>query len=88
MLAMVLHAVPAAAHDASAYGGLFRSRSMGGAWLNAGDDVYFFCHHKNDFYAPVVARDFHRRVSRVAPLAPLPAWGRPAPAEPSQPSLF
>ncbi|MFL5256650.1 MAG: WD40/YVTN/BNR-like repeat-containing protein [Rhodopila sp.] len=40
MLAMVLHAVPAAAHDASAYGGLFRSRSMGGAWLNA--DVGLF----------------------------------------------
>jgi len=32
---MLLNAVPAAAHDASAYGGLFRSRSMGGAWLNA-----------------------------------------------------
>src|SRR3954463_2226170 len=35
VLAMMLQVVPAAAHDASAYGGLFRSRSMGGAWLNA-----------------------------------------------------
>ena len=31
----LLAPVQAAAHDASAYGGVFRSRSMGGAWLNA-----------------------------------------------------
>src|SRR5690242_14680744 len=35
VLAVALGSVPAPAHDASAYGGLFRSRSMGGAWLNA-----------------------------------------------------
>ena len=59
-----------------------------GAWLNAGDDVFFFCHHKNDFYAPVVARAFHERVSRLAPLPALPGWGAPPPAEPAQPALF
>lgn len=32
--------IPAAAHDASAYGGMFRSRSMGGSWINA--DVGLF----------------------------------------------
>jgi uncharacterized protein YecE (DUF72 family) len=57
-------------------------------WLNAGDDVFFFCHHKNDFYAPVVARDFHQRVGRLAALPPLPGWGGEPPAEPSQPALF
>ena len=31
---------PGSAHDASAYGGLFRSRSMGGAWLNADVGLY------------------------------------------------
>jgi photosystem II stability/assembly factor-like uncharacterized protein len=31
---------PGTAHDASAYGGLFRSRSMGGAWLNADVGLY------------------------------------------------
>ena len=59
------------------------------AWLIAGDDVFFFCHHKNDFYAPVVARDFHARVSRLAPLPPLPDWGQAPPATaPQQPALF
>jgi len=57
-------------------------------WLNHGDDVYFFCHHKNDFYAPVVARDFHQRVGRLAPLPPLPDWGAVPPAAPTQPALF
>jgi len=57
-------------------------------WLNAGDDVFFFCHHKNDFYAPVVARDFHARVSRLAALPPLPQWGEAPPADPTQPALF
>ena len=57
-------------------------------WLNAGDDVYFFCHHKNDYYAPVVARDIHQRISRLAPLPPLPEWGAAPPAAPSQPALF
>ncbi len=58
------------------------------AWLNAGDDVFFFCHHKNDFYAPAVARDFHQRVGRLAALPPLPAWGAEPPAVPTQPALF
>jgi uncharacterized protein YecE (DUF72 family) len=59
-----------------------------GGWLNGGDDVFFFCHHKNDFYAPVVARDFHERVGQRAALPPLPAWGAAPPAEPAQPALF
>ena len=59
-----------------------------GAWLNAGDDVFFFCHHKNDYYAPVVARDFHARVSRLAALPPLPGWGEAPPEAPTQPALF
>jgi uncharacterized protein YecE (DUF72 family) len=58
------------------------------AWLNAGDDVFFFCHHKNDFYAPVVAREFHARVNQLTPLPPLPNWGQAPPAEPAQPALF
>jgi len=58
------------------------------AWLNAGDDVFFFCHHKNDYYAPQVARDFHARVSRLAPVPPLPDWGAAPPGDPTQPSLF
>ena len=57
-------------------------------WLIAGDDVHFFCHHKNDFYAPVVARDFHARVRRLVDLPPLPAWGAEPPAEDEQPRLF
>ncbi len=57
-------------------------------WLNAGDDVFFFCHHKNDYYAPVVARDFHERVGRHAALPRLPAWGEAGPAETEQPTLF
>jgi photosystem II stability/assembly factor-like uncharacterized protein len=40
VLAALLAPVSAVAHDASAYGGIFRSRSMGGAWLNA--DVGLF----------------------------------------------
>jgi uncharacterized protein YecE (DUF72 family) len=58
------------------------------AWINAGGDVFFFCHHKNDFYAPVVAREFHERVGRHAALLPLPAWGDEPPAAPEQPALF
>jgi uncharacterized protein YecE (DUF72 family) len=58
------------------------------AWLQAGDDVFFFCHHKNDYYAPVVARDFHARVSKLAPLPPLPGWDEPPTEEPAQPALF
>lgn len=58
------------------------------AWLGAGDDVYFFCHHKNDAYAPFLARDFYARVSARAPgLAPLPAWDAGEPSSPAQPSL-
>ncbi len=40
LLLPFLAPAPSAAHDASSYGGLFRSRSMGAAWLNA--DVGLF----------------------------------------------
>jgi uncharacterized protein YecE (DUF72 family) len=46
-------------------------------WLSAGDDVYFFCHHKNDHYAPMLARDFHARVAARHTLEPLPPWDEP-----------
>jgi photosystem II stability/assembly factor-like uncharacterized protein len=39
-LATLFAPAPGMAHDASAYGGLFRSRSMGGAWLNADVGLY------------------------------------------------
>ncbi|MBV9755811.1 MAG: hypothetical protein JO047_02040 [Alphaproteobacteria bacterium] len=40
ILASLLGATPAGAHDPSAFGGLFRSRNFGGTWLNA--DVGLF----------------------------------------------
>jgi photosystem II stability/assembly factor-like uncharacterized protein len=40
LLVPVLGPAQALAHDASAYGGLFRSRSMGGAWINADVGLY------------------------------------------------
>jgi photosystem II stability/assembly factor-like uncharacterized protein len=52
MLAASLTPAPAAAHDASAYGGVFRSRAMGTSWLNA--DVGLFLNA-----ALVVAVDPH-----------------------------
>jgi photosystem II stability/assembly factor-like uncharacterized protein len=39
-LAALFATTSAFAHDASAYGGLFRSRSMGGNWLNADVGLY------------------------------------------------
>ncbi len=39
-LAALFAPTPGSAHDASAYGGLFRSRSMGGNWLNADVGLY------------------------------------------------
>ena len=57
-------------------------------WLQAGDDVFFFCHHKNDVYAPALAREFHARLSRLAALPALPEWGEQSPEAPQQASLF
>src|ERR1700761_8483087 len=39
-LAALSAPTPGSAHDASAYGGLFRARSMGGTWLNADVGLY------------------------------------------------
>lgn len=59
------------------------------AWLAAGDDVYFFCHHKDSRYEPALARDFHARLSARHPLPSLPDWdaAEPPPTV-TQPSLF
>lgn len=57
-------------------------------WLAAGDDVYFFCHHKDDRYAPALARDFHARLSQRIDRPPLPAWDAAEPPQLTQPSLF
>lgn len=56
-----------------------------GAWLAAGDDVYFFVHHPDDTFAPAVARIFHALVAERADVPPLPDWG---PAGPTQPALL
>ena len=57
-------------------------------WLGAGEDVYFFCHNKNDYFSPWLARDFHARVGRRVPLPALPAWDEDEADEPKQGSLF
>ncbi len=57
-------------------------------WLEQGDDIFFFCHNKNDFYSPLLARDFHARVAQRTPVPPLPGWDEGPPATPVQPSLF
>lgn len=59
------------------------------AWLAAGEAVFFFCHNKNDYYSPWLARDFHARVAARVPLPALPAWEDDAAGlAPRQPSLF
>jgi len=58
-------------------------------WLDAGHDVFFFCHHKDDANAPTLARDFHARLARRVPgLPPLPAWDADEPAAPKQGTLL
>jgi len=57
-------------------------------WLQAGDDVFFFCHHRNDALAPQLARQFHEHLSRLVELPPLPAWDEEPPGEMQQASLF
>ncbi len=56
-------------------------------WLAGGEDVYFFCHHPNDTYAPVLARLFYGLVSeQLHTLPPLPDWEGVDPV--AQPGLF
>jgi uncharacterized protein YecE (DUF72 family) len=57
-------------------------------WLQAGDDVFFFCHHRNDALAPQLARQFHEHLSRLIDLPPLPAWDEEPPGEMQQGTLF
>ena len=62
------------------------------ARLTQGDDVYFFCHHKDSQPEPELARDFHARLARRVDLPPLPPWDAPAADDDTplvtQPSLF
>lgn len=58
------------------------------AWLSAGDDVFFMCHNKNDYYSPWLARAMHARVAQRVPLPPLPPWDAAKPEQPRQASLF
>ncbi len=56
-------------------------------WLAGDEDVYFFCHHPDDTYAPALARLFYGLVGeRLRALPPLPDWGGGNPAD--QPGLF
>lgn len=57
-------------------------------WLASGDDVYFFLHSPDDFYAPALAREFHAQVAARHPVPPLPPWGDEPPEAPTQLSLL
>src|SRR5688572_23088032 len=48
-------------------------------WLEAGEDVFFFCHNKNDYYSPWLARDFHARIAERVQVPALPGWAEDAP---------
>lgn len=54
-------------------------------WLQAGDDVFFFCHNRRDVLAPQVAREFHNHLAARIEVPPLPAWEA---CEPRQGSFF
>jgi len=56
-----------------------------GAWLAAGDDVYFFTHLPDDTDAPDLARLVHARVSERFRL---PSFGGAEPPPPTQPTLL
>jgi uncharacterized protein YecE (DUF72 family) len=58
------------------------------AWLSAGDDVFFFCHHKYSRYEPVLTRELHARLAQRIDLPPLPEWDAAEPPTITQPSLF
>lgn len=44
-------------------------------WLEAGEDVFFFCHLPGDRDVPILIRDLYARVNALYPLPPLPDWG-------------
>ena len=53
-------------------------------WINAGKHPYVFMHAPDDFYAPRLARHFHRLLyEHLASVGDLPVW--PAETEPSPP---
>ncbi len=52
-------------------------------WIAEGRTPFFFLHAPDDFYAPRLARFFHRLLSERAPVGTLPPW----PAEQEGPPL-
>jgi len=50
-------------------------------------DVFIFCHSPDNLIAPVICREFHRRIAAKINIPPLP-WDTLKPDEPEQPSLF
>ncbi|HLA08208.1 MAG TPA: DUF72 domain-containing protein [Anaerolineales bacterium] len=55
--------------------------------MNAGADVFAFCHSPDNLIAPYLCRELHRRVAVELNVEPLP-WDALAPDPPEQPSLF
>lgn len=41
-------------------------------WLQQGKDVYFFMHHIDDYYMPLLCRRLHEQLNAHFPLPPLP----------------
>lgn len=52
-------------------------------WLQTGTDVYFFMHHIDDFYMPILCERLHERLSKEVPLPPLVLEKPPVPAQTS-----
>lgn len=46
-------------------------------WLRNETDVYFFLHHPDNFYAPVMCREFYAHISAKIEVPPLPDWSEP-----------
>ncbi len=58
-------------------------------WIAEGKTPYVFMHAPDDFFAPRLARHFHRLLSEHVDVGDLPIWpAEKEPAEPNQMSLF
>jgi len=55
--------------------------------LQAGADVFMFCHSPDNLVAPFLCRELHRRVAKEVDLPSLP-WDDIKPDAPEQPGLF
>ena len=55
--------------------------------MQAGADVYAFCHSPNNLVAPTLCRELHQRVASQINIPLLP-WDEIKPYQPEQPSLF